>query len=237
MSGIGSAFQSTLTYLGRVLDGVRYRFSPNGMLTNKVSQMTKHGMPAEGDLALIRRYGLAFDCLITIPVQELQFQYRSEWSDEPYLIDQAGNVDRAITSSPMYRLLRDYKEQGGPHLFQHFAETDYYKMLRWRSDKGFKIDWATGRRVSVSYSDREILSRIRKLVATFESIRLHGYLGGRYAHRLILVLDKPYERQRFGRVVHIPPYEIFSGHHRAACLAGLGYQTAKVGMLRLLDAS
>ena len=59
-----------------------------------------------------------------------------------------------------------------------------------------------------------------------------GYLVDPFQNRAITVLQIPYEVERFGYRLDWEPYEIWNGHHRAACLHALGYSEAKVVVLK-----
>jgi hypothetical protein len=189
------------------------------------------------DLQLIQAQGLVVVGKIEVPVQELHFQYRSEFEMDSLLVDLDGRPDRSIVHSPFCKLLETYEDRGLFFIEKNFRKTDHYRMLRHRSQLGYYFDWVTGERRKFHLSDAQILNRIRKLIRTYESIKQRGYLGPGFRKRYIIVLEIPFEVQRFGKTIDWDwhPYEIWSGHHRAAALVVLGYEKASVILLKSND--
>jgi hypothetical protein len=177
---------------------------------------------ASKDLSRLESQGLAPVEWIDVPLAELRVQYRSEWRMEEVY----PHGDLALVRSPFADLIDEYMKVGREQLRRAFRDTSYYALFRHFSSIGYQIDWSTGKPVEFRLSDTDIWARMTLFFDTYQSILRRGYLGRGFAHRPIIVLREPYEVQRFGLALPWSGYEIWSGHHRGASLAGQGHQRA-----------
>lgn len=201
------------------------------------SEMQSDHCVDEKDMSLIQAHGLTVVGKIEAPVKELRVQYRSEFEgDSSLLIGPNGEPDRSIVHSPLCRLLNTYESRGFSFIEKHFRITDYYKLFSYYSEVGYIVDWATGEKVERHLTEMQILEKIQRFIRTYESIKQRGYLGRGFISRYIMALEAPFEVQRFGLSLNWHPYEIWSGHHRAAALAVLGYEKAVVILLKSSNA-
>lgn len=180
------------------------------------------------DQVALASHGLLEVGWLEVSTDELQLQYRSELRMEEILPD----GERALVRSPFTELIATYRERGRGWLSEHYRETSYYDLFRHYGSIGHAVDWATGERRAFQLSDGEIWTRMERFFDTHDSIARRGYLGRGFAHRPIIVMREPYERQRFDRPITWTGYEIWSGHHRAASLAALGVERVTVMLVR-----
>lgn len=169
---------------------------------------------------------------VRVSLADLHFQYRGEIAAAGLHDDPSSRPNTSIIGSPLCRLLECYEARGMRKLLSSYQDTDYYRMFMRRRTLGYHINWVSGAREPFSYSNEQIKDKIAKFVRVHESIKKVGYLGKGFENRSILVLEAPYEVQRFGKSLPWKPYEIWSGHHRASSLAVNGYQSAEVILLR-----
>lgn len=190
------------------------------------------------DWKFAQAHGLTVVGEIEVPVKELHIQYRSELKLDPFLVGLDGELDRSIVYSPFYKLLEIYIDKGHSYIERNFRETDYYKLFRYMNQVEL-IDWRTGQKNEFKRSDTQILEKIQKFIRVYESIKQQGYLGPSFDRRYIIVLEIPFEVQCLGQKIDWEwhPYEIWSGHHRAAALAMLGHDEAKVVLLKPNDSN
>ncbi len=153
--------------------------------------------------------------------------FRLFWTDEN------GHFSRSIFHSPHYKLLKFYCENGRSAVLSQLPTLDYYRFLDSFNVKGYKTDLVNPEiRVPVRPTPESILARVDGFIELYENIRRTGYLEGTFKGAYIAVLRVPFVQSRFGmRVEDFRPYEIFSGHHRASCLAILGVKKFPVVLL------
>lgn len=201
-----------------------------GTTLTRLSSLLRRAEPevASKDVVALASHGLVQVGWLDVAIDELQLQYRSELRMEEIL----PGGDRTLVRSPFSDLISTYRERGRDWLSDHYRETSYYALFRHYRSIGHYVNWATGERGSFKLSDGEIWARMQRFFETYESIARRGYLGRGFAHRPIIVLREPYERQRFARPVVWIGYEIWSGHHRAASLAALGVEHVNVLLVR-----
>lgn len=185
------------------------------------------------DQEVLNQHSLVVEEVIRLPVASLKFQYRSEWEPNPFYTHKYGRIDRSISSGPACRILEMYQRNGYWYVLKHLYETDYYRMYRWREEKGFYVNWINGQRVPIAFPDKVIAGKLLKLIQTYRSMERYEYLGPGFENRPIIAMERPYEERRFGHVTNIEPYEIWSGHNRASCLVALGYEVATVFIVRV----
>ncbi|MBI3090371.1 MAG: hypothetical protein HYY96_06850 [Candidatus Tectomicrobia bacterium] len=177
-------------------------------------------------------YGLVIVGRVRLSLADLHFQYRGEIAAAGLHDDPCSRPNTRIIGSPLCRVLESYEARGLRKLLSSYRDTDYYRMFMRRRSLGYYINWASGAREPFSYSNEQIRDKIKKFVRIHQSIKQVGYLGRGFENRSILVLEAPYEVQRFGKCLSWRPYEIWSGHHRAASLVVNGSHAAEVILLR-----
>ena len=159
--------------------------------------------------------------------------YLKDYIDSFYS-DEAGNVDKCIKNSPHFKFLNDYKKFGIESLKKDFLKTEYYNFFKGMNRIGKKINiYSPDQDIVINFSDSELWEKALKFIELYESIKKHGYLGKkRFQCRYIIVLEEPFIESRFGIALNQTPYEIFSGHHRAACLLHLGHDFVKTLIIK-----
>jgi hypothetical protein len=160
------------------------------------------------------------DLLVQRPVRSELVPER-EAATLPFLDDYFempdGGSDWRITRSMQYRLLDQHARGDLP---ADLRETDYW---RWHAE----LD-----RAGINERpDDWIHGKVEALIHVYESIRAHGFrYGGLLSY--VWVLEEPLIATRYG-IDHRPHgLEVYDGHHRAAAVARLGYETISVLLLR-----
>ncbi len=185
------------------------------------------------ELNIFERLSLLPIELKSVEIKDLNHGICIDWDEviKPFF-SSGGVTDRSITRSPHIELIEYYKEHGFYRLKKNFRNLSYYKMLKDINKIGYKTDYFNLKRISVHYTDRDILKNIMNFTRLFESIRKYGYLGSQFRGNYISILEVPFIVSRFGWKLEYRPYELFLGHHRAACLAALGAKKAEVIILK-----
>jgi hypothetical protein len=176
--------------------------------------------------------GLEVDQEIIVPLDQLHYQFRREFKGNPYLMSPEKLFTRPITDGPLARLLEDYKEYGLDRVMKSINQTDYFKFFKFNEKAQQYTNWGTGKIEKIRYPKRAIREKVVNFCRLYENIKSAGYLVDPFQNRTITVLQIPYEVERFGYRLDWEPYEIWNGHHRAACLHALGYSEAKVVVLK-----
>lgn len=137
---------------------------------------------------------------------EISVQYNPD-RFEAYKSVHIGTYERVldIRHSPHCKLLHDYNNNGNT-IWKKFRKHPYYRLQR-RFGK----------------SRRTALDKAKKLTALFDEIKANGFKGG------ITVIDKPLVANPYNQ-----GYEIFDGHHRAACGIVLGMKKIEAIVLKTM---
>tara|TARA_B100001971_G_C18121508_1_gene499686 strand:- start:145 stop:765 length:621 start_codon:yes stop_codon:yes gene_type:complete len=192
--------------------------------------MSNHwdGIITTAELHYLSECGLVPSTVLEVEVGELRVQHRSEWCFDHFLKADAQYGTRSILGSPFYEAACLIRDNGKKWILNNYTATSYFELFRHFGEIGWARDWRTGRHVKVKYSKATIKEKVIKLIRTYESISLHGYLKGGHEERRLMALRQPYEKIRFDMVHDTLPYEIWSGHHRAACLAALRVEKVSI---------
>jgi hypothetical protein len=178
----------------------------------------------------LRRFGLEPVDLVTARVDRLLVQRPVRCELIPscdaspldfldrYMRNESGEPDWRIGESMQARLIQAYQEGRLP---EDLSETDYWRWHAQLNDAG------------INERPPEMIARkLNGLIELYEAIRRNGYrFDGLNSY--IWVLEEPLIATRYGYSPSAEGLEIFDGHHRAAALACLGYESTPV--LRLRD--
>jgi len=174
--------------------------------------------------------------LESVNISSLKTQTSYYFKDyiDSFFSDKQGNVDKCIKNSPHFKFLNEYIKFGIAKLKKNFLKTEYYSFFKGMNRIGKKINlYSPDQDIVINYSDEQIWEKAQKFIELYESIKKFGYLGKkRFQHRYIIVCEVPFIESRFGIALNQTPYEIFSGHHRAACLLLMGEENIKVLVIR-----
>ena len=182
---------------------------------------------------MLVRIGIKPIAIKTVGIDELCIQTRSEW-----LTHQLGNVDTRqepprLMDSYLVEFLREYQVLGENLLeINQLRHTNFYNVWKDIDSVGYRYDWFDYPRVmKKNYSPEVIQEQAIKLVNVYKNIKEIGYCNGIYSNRMISALELPFENSRFNCEHVSRGYEIWSGHHRAACLAALGINGVDIVLL------
>jgi len=177
---------------------------------------------SEGEIAGLAKCHLAALDVVQVELGELRVQHRSEWDFDSFLKVHDEFGSRSILSSPFCEAACLLREKGGEWMLKNYRTTSYYELFRHFGKIGWAHDWASGKDVRVRFSNQMIKAKIIKLIKTYQSMESLGYRGAGFKDRSIIALIRPYESMRLGFRHDTRPFEIWSGHHRAACLGAIG---------------
>jgi hypothetical protein len=110
-----------------------------------------------------------------------------------------------ISMSPHCKFLKSYISIGDG-IWQNLHQDSYYRM--WRQ---------------IGKSKRSVRNKIKRFITTFESIKSNGFTGQ------IMITDKPLVANPYTK-----KYELYDGHHRAACCCVLGIKTVDAIILKVV---
>ncbi len=194
----------------------------------------------ERDIALLRENKLEPVGLIEVSIDDLYIQESFFVDMKDLFIDKTDKVNWHVKNSPIYEFLTLYRNNGWRYLSKGMARTRYYEMKRRvlefnhrNKTKGFSF-WKRFLKnmIFFLFKKRRLRKSIRRLINTYDSIKENRYLGGDFANYYITVLKKPFIVTKFGQKRVWKPYTIWSGHHRAAILAVLGYKNCRALLLK-----
>ncbi|MDH4027467.1 MAG: hypothetical protein OEU95_01385 [Nitrospirota bacterium] len=186
----------------------------------------------EKDLLHLHKHRLRPLKIIKVNINDLKHQHRTELDYDFMFRSKDGNIDYSITNSPLYRTLKLYQKIGQWRLIWGYRRTEYYTFFKHADKVGFIRDWlAPDNKIIRRISDKEIKNKLKRFIKLYENIRKTGYLAPPLSARYISVLAIPYETLCLNIDFQGKPYEIWSGHHRAAALAALGEKEIDVVLL------
>lgn len=138
---------------------------------------------------------------MTVPISDLRFQYISLIYNREFW---HGDGSLSVANSPHVRFLRSYQEN--PNL--DIWHTDYVKLMLYWNSIGFHN------------RDRPFIeSKVHRLTTLFKSVQKNGF----DKTSRINILEEPFWKTRYRKEVpNFSGYEIWHGHHRAACCYVLG---------------
>ncbi|MBF0474076.1 MAG: hypothetical protein HQK91_09600 [Nitrospirae bacterium] len=168
--------------------------------------------------------------MIEVDIDELFIINETTLPLDDFLREPDGTINRSILNSPHYKLLEIYKNDGLAYLKENYKDTDYYKMIKYFSEKGKHFSLIAGSFVNKKRKDSDdyIWYKISRIISVYENIKKVGYLGVGHEKKFISVLDKPIYITRFSKDFPWKPYEMLFGHHRAAAIAASGITRVKV---------
>ena len=148
--------------------------------------------------------GLKFVRREIIPLQRIHFQYipppifnKQFWHGDGSLL---------VQNSPHVRFLKQYVEIGKN--YKQLWNTDYVKLMLYWNSLGYH-----------NRTDKFIKSKIDRFTSLYKNMKRHGFTES----NRIEVLKQPFWKTRY---VDCPDwvvgYEMWHGHHRAACAYFLG---------------
>lgn len=187
------------------------------------------------DLDIYRDLSLTPIAMKLINLDDLKYAICLDFEKvlKPFFEKGDGQIDRSITNSPHFKLIEYYKSRGFRVLKKNFRELDYYKFMMSFNKVGYKMNYFNpAEKITVHYTDESIWKKISIFIRLFENIKQNGYLCDLYRGNYISALEIPLVVSRFGWKVDYKPFELFRGHHRAACLAALGFDAVDVLVLK-----
>lgn len=172
--------------------------------------------------------------IMPIKISDLKCAISLDLDDvlKPFFKKPNSQIDRSIINSPHLEFIEYYKNYGLRKLRKNFRELNYYKMLIAINKIGYKTNYFNLQKIALHYNDKSIWKRMQSFIKLFKSIQQIGYLGGRYQGNYVSILEIPLVITRFDWDINYEPFEVFLGHHRAACLAALGFNAADVLVLK-----
>ena len=105
-----------------------------------------------------------------------------------------------------------------------YRNLQYVKFFNHLNNIRFSEDFITKEKIPNAFDTHLKLKNFLKL---YNLIKNNGYLSKGFENRLIMVLNKNYIDNKDLK----DDYEIWSGHHRAACLFALGFKEIQVLLL------
>ena len=198
-----------------------------GRLVHRLRPQRKR--PSEEEF--YRQAGLEFKSDERVSIDCLHYQFRREFQHNPFLMKENEKVTKSIPSGPLINLLKFYDEYGLEEVWNSLEETDYFQFFRFNEQVRRRLNWATGRHERVKYPRAVLENKAIRFCHLYENLKNMGYLAPPFEDRAILILERPYEAERFGYHLDSGPLEIWSGHHRASCLSALGYSEVCVKVL------
>jgi hypothetical protein len=173
--------------------------------------------------------------LMPISLSQLQCEISLDFEEvtHPFFLKSDGSHNRSITSSPHYQLICIYQQKGLKWLKENFKQLDYYDFFMSFNQVGEKTNlFNPEQKHPVHFTTEQIWQKIERFIRLYEGLKKAGYVQGQYKGHYIAVLDTPLVVSRFGKKTAFKPYEIFSGHHRASCLAALEQERVEVLLLQ-----
>ena len=122
--------------------------------------------------------------------------------------------------SPHARFLRDYMQHGKD--WNILLKTDYIEQYRRWNDMGFRR--FNGEERGKPYFKLKILN----FISLFQSIKKNGYDSA----SVLSVLRPPFWATRYNASMPFSGYEIWHGHHRAACCYVLGIKSVPCNIMK-----
>ena len=175
--------------------------------------------------------GLEFKRNERVSIDCLHYQFRREFQHNPFLMMKNAKLTKSIPSGPLINLLKFYEKYGLEEVRNSLEETDYFQFFKFNEQARRCLNWATGGHEKVKYPRAALEQKVIGFCHLYENLKNLGYLAPPFEARTILILERPYETERFGYELDSEPLEIWSGHHRASCLYALGYSEVRVKVL------
>jgi hypothetical protein len=178
---------------------------------------------------MLWRIGLRPASVQPIPLNDLFMQYRPEWH-----VGEHYHLRYNLADSYSVQLLEAYKDIGWRVLEPaYFRRTAFFNWWSHIDGVGFRYDWYDYPSTFPAHFPAEKIRRKAiYLINLFEKIHREGYCTGAHKGRVISIVEAPFASTRFNDPISTDGYEIWSGHHRAACLYALGKKVVTAVVLR-----
>ena len=176
------------------------------------------------DFKSLSKYDLSIGKKCYVKSRNLLFQKRNEYFPLPKGFHEKFRKKLYLEHSPFVHTLKEYQSNGEKWLHKSHTKLQYVKFFNHLNKIGFSEDFITKEKLPNAFDTQLKLNNFLKL---YNLIKKNGYLSKGFENRLIMVLNKNYIDNKDLK----DDYEIWSGHHRAACLIALGFKEIQVLLL------
>ncbi len=212
--------------------GFLFRKDPRRLVTVETARSKLQ--ITQKDSALFKSLGLRPIRVEEVALSDLRFAVEPLIHEHfaQFFVGDGRTPERSVFVSPHYRLLLQYERDGREKTLATIEQTPYYAFRSQFNKVGFKADYfKIGQTSPVQVPHEKIIAKTRGFLDLYEVIKKTGYLQPPWNGHYVSVLTTSFAKTRFGQSIENGPYEIFTGHHRSACLAALGTERLKTLLL------